>query len=94
MKRDAKRTGTINTARAQRSLDTIRSVEVINNPLDSTTSTSAAANESNREKRTLRIVFEEETQQHEVEYICDSVKDCNEILEKLKFLLAKRQKKI
>ena len=115
MKRDAKRAGTSNAARAQRSLDTIRSVDIVNTSTSATvgastgistthpsssSSSSAGGNQNNShsndnhliEKKTLRVIFDEETQLHEVEYICDTVKDCNEILEKLKFLLAKRKK--
>jgi hypothetical protein len=66
-----------NVARAQRELSSIRKVEVIDS-----------------DKKAFRITWEEDGKGellHDIEYYCESAKDCAEIIAKLTFLIYKKR---
>lgn len=64
-------------ARAQRDLNSVRKFELV---------------ESDVEKKSFRITWEEDgkTEPHDIEYICESSKDCSEILGKLSYLRSRK----
>jgi hypothetical protein len=62
--------------RAQRDISTIRKVEV-----------------ADGDEKTVRIQWEEENAAlYDIEYTCESAKDCNDIVAKLSYLIAKQKR--